>query len=383
MFKYVLTVINTKHWKMSHIFVSGLLCLLALEATCRVRKLPLNDFIKHYERLNYVGKAKLYRRSTDKQKTHTLEFDAHQRSFKLHLRPDTTTLAPDAQIVDGDGKRIKFDRQTLTVGELIDEPGSNAHGVLHEDGVFTGKIYTKDGAYFVESAKRYFDNPTGFHSIIYKDKDVQYDIKFHEPKVPPLDSLDDSVKEKHFERESRQRRAATTGNLQYEQNTCRLSMEADYTFLEMAKEPVSAVGEILKHVQALNIVYGRTFNTSDTFSPYSIQFQVGFLQVYNKEQTPAALQPLNLDISTFLNIMTEKDYSQYCEAVYFTHRDFDGGILGLAWIGYPRGRAGGMCDHSGRSYNTAVVTFTLYGKKSPPKVSEITFAHEVGHAFGA
>ena len=61
----------------------------------------------------------------------------------------------------------------------------------------------------------------------------------------------------------------------------------------------------------------------------------------------------------------------------------------MAWIGYPQGQAGGICDRYAnfggklRSYNTGLVTFKLYARDLPPAVTEITFAHELGHAFGA
>jgi disintegrin and metalloproteinase domain-containing protein 10 len=219
--------------------------------------------------------------------------------------------------------------------------------------------------------------------VIYKDEDVKFDVKFAEPKIAPFG---EGLKRNDLAAESssfKMRNRRSTG--QIKDNLCRLSMEADYTFLKYATGTILAVGEILKHVQGLNIIYGQTFNTTDTYSPYSLKFHVGFLQVHNKDKTPGGLKRENIDSTTFLSIMSKKDYSKFCEAVYFTHRDFAGGILGLAWIGYPQGRAGGMCDprRGENSYNTAVVTFTLQGRNSPPKVSEITFAHEVGHAFGA
>ena len=360
-------------------FLCYLLLFTGQESVART---PLNDFIEHYETLNYAAKAKLYRRdaTASSAKTHFLEFTSHGRRFDLILRPDVRTIAPDAEIVDGDGKRIRFDKDSLLTGEVIGEPGSIVHGLLDEDGLFTGKIYSKDGVYFIESAKRYFNKPSGFHSVIYKDEDVKYDFKFAEPKIAPFEELlerrDDKLNFK-----TRNKRATGSRN----NNICRLSMEADYTFLRYATGATLAVGEMLKHVQALNIIYGQTFNTSNTYFPDSLLFHVGHLAVYDQVQTPTQLKRENIDSSTFLSIMSKKDYSKFCEAVYFTHRDFAGGILGLAWIGYPEGRAGGMCDRrrGGNSYNTALVTFTLQGKSSPPKVSEITFAHEIGHAFGA
>ena len=359
-------------------------CLSFWQVSYAKTNVPLNEFINHYEPLIYPGKRL---RAADRQlgRTHYLGFSAHGRTFQLNLRLDTSTLAPDAQIVDGDEKSIGFDRNSLFVGELVGEPGSSIHGILHDDGTFTGKIYSKDGVYFLESARKYFDKPTHFHSVIYKDEDVTYDVNFAEPKLAPVESNNNENNEVDDEKyllSPRQRRATKSS---YEDNTCFISMEADYTFLKMAKEAKLAVGEILKHVQALNIIYGSTFNTSGTYAPHSIQFRVGNIRVYDEKQTPVSLRPLNIDIATFLSRMSKKDYSKFCEALYFTSRDFEGGILGLAWIGHARGRAGGMCDprRGSNSYNTAVVTFSLHGRHSPPKVSEITFAHEVGHAFGA
>jgi hypothetical protein len=64
---------------------------------------------------------------------------------------------------------------------LTDEPKSLAYGSI-VDGVFDGKIHSKDGVYYVEKASKYFprsENSSGsvndgdrFHSIIYKEAHV-------------------------------------------------------------------------------------------------------------------------------------------------------------------------------------------------------------------
>lgn len=64
---------------------------------------------------------------------------------------------------------------------FIGEPGSIVFGSLL-DGVFEGKIVSPTtGAYYVEKASRYFppeslktnDKDGHFHSIVYKDSDVE------------------------------------------------------------------------------------------------------------------------------------------------------------------------------------------------------------------
>lgn len=67
-------------------------------------------------------------------------------------------------------KRVNNERFVCITGE----PGSEVFGSIH-DGVFEGKIVSKQGNLYVEKASRYF--PTGsnvsFHSVIYKEADIE------------------------------------------------------------------------------------------------------------------------------------------------------------------------------------------------------------------
>ncbi|XP_075550092.1 disintegrin and metalloproteinase domain-containing protein 10 homolog [Dermacentor variabilis] len=108
----------------------------------------------------------------------------------------------------------------------------------------------------------------------------------------------------------------------------------------------------------------------------------------------------SLDAPHALHELSKINHDGFCASFLWTHRDFPGGTLGLAYMAEPDGFSGGICEqfqsgggivvgtgttgYIGRlSLNTGVVTFLNKNMRVPQKVSEITFAHELGHNFGA
>lgn len=43
--------------------------------------------------------------------------------------------------------------------------------------------------------------------------------------------------------------------------------------------------------------------------------------------------PANIGVEKFLDLASLGDHGAYCLSYVFAHRDFSGGVLGLAWIG--------------------------------------------------
>lgn len=99
-----------------------------------------------------------------------------------------------------------------------------------------------------------------------------------------------------------------------------------------------------------------------------------------------------IGVSAFLNEHSTFDFSDYCLSYRFTYRDFDSGVVGLAYIAPQPGEnsAGGVCEDirtfTGgvrQTLNTGIVSALNYGQRIVPPLTALTFAHEAGHNFGS
>ncbi|XP_074597660.1 disintegrin and metalloproteinase domain-containing protein 10-like [Brevipalpus obovatus] len=164
-----------------------------------------------------------------------------------------------------------------------------------------------------------------------------------------------------------------------------------------AREEIASL--VAQHIKAVNHIYeSANFN-----GIYGLKFIVQRLKINDslacdnskKEHNPFCSP--NIDVSNFLNLNSQFNHNDFCLAYIFTYRDFSGGTLGLAWVASTSGASGGICEkyksyteniqgrqvQTKRSLNTGIITFVNYNSRVPPKVSELTLAHEIGHNFGS
>ncbi|MBN3296285.1 ADA10 protein, partial [Amia calva] len=379
---------------------------------------PLSKYIRHYEGLSYDTEAlHLKHQRAKRALSHQdqfvhLDFHAHGRQvilfyllihFNLRMKRETSLFTPDFK-VEMSAEEMDYDTSHIYTGEIYGEQGSMSHGSI-VDGKFEGFIHTRQGTYYVEPSERYMkDREVPFHSVIYHEDDINYPHKygpeggcadrsvFEKMKKYQASGVDAMPKESSPVQEEqpegpvllRKRRAA-----QVEKNTCQLFIQTDHLFFKYYGTREAVIAQISSHVKAIDSIY----QTTDFQGIRNISFMVKRIRINTTSDEKDKTNPFrfaNIGVEKFLELNSEQNHDDYCLAYVFTDRDFDDGVLGLAWVGAPAGSSGGICEKSKlysdgkkKSLNTGIITVQNYASHVPPKVSHITFAHEVGHNFGS
>ncbi|XP_064455411.1 disintegrin and metalloproteinase domain-containing protein 10-like [Ornithodoros turicata] len=414
----------------------SLLLLLCCVNTMAER---LSKFIRNYQLL-YFTQQPPKRRPLQPKIANTqanIRFSAYGRTFSLLLSRDTSTFVDDF-VALSNNEVVDLDISHIYSGALAGDAGSHVFGSV-AGGVFEGRITAGDGTiFYVEPLWKYLNNATSHqHAIIYRAQDVELPQLIASDSSCGVDRLYDNashlvnqwtsglVRPQIINRHAMHKRSVdyveAEGMLEVDdepraarnrssrqgrrvRRMCHLEILVDHTmfaaYLLGAGDSSTArsriAGTVASHVDTLNRIYSTT-----AFGRFrGILFRVQSLTINDtescggreKESNPFCAE--DLDPTTLLDLVSSADHNDFCLSFLWTFRDFASGTLGLAFIAHPDERPGGICEKYQRlntrrgaiknmGLNTGVVTFVNHGHVMSSRISELTFAHEVGHSFGA
>ncbi|XP_049524999.1 disintegrin and metalloproteinase domain-containing protein 10 [Dermacentor silvarum] len=408
---------------------------------------PLNPFVRYYEPLSYqpvnvTGKARWKRSASREHRyTHSVEFTfrAHKREFRLRLARDRSSFSDDFLLVTRHGS-IDADLDHIYSGYVVGADHSRVTGAVI-DGVFTGRIVlSSDEEFYVERAARFLtvSQPRAFHSVIYSARDVtmgdsamcgatgrrrlKRSLRTYAQQISTVSdekrgSGSHSLPSVNQAKLLQQHTALSAGiakhrrrGLTYEpfKRVCHLTINVDHLLFEAVLQDVegdvvraydTVTAMVASHAASASEIFGAT----DFLGITGISFAVQRVQINDSSACEGQRQRTNpfcrenLDAIHLLARLALSDYSAYCASYLWTHRNFPGGLLGVAYMAEGGGFPGGICEPYQRtgegegglrlsafaSLNTGIVTFQNHNGRVPQRVTEITFAHELGHNFGS
>lgn len=126
-------------------------------------------------------------------------------------------------------------------------------------------------------------------------------------------------------------------------NRCWLNVLGDYDFYTAVaagtttqERVTQAMATLSAIVQQASTIYQKTsFILSTGQTVQGINFAIKTLNV---ETTPPTTAPFNnayIGVQAFLDYWSQADFSKYCLSFRFTYRQFDQGVIGLAYVAAP------------------------------------------------
>ncbi|XP_063695288.1 disintegrin and metalloproteinase domain-containing protein 10-like [Bolinopsis microptera] len=326
-----------------------------------------------------------------------------KQTLKTHLSSETVSVT-----LLGNLRLITLDLhntadvgwgETLLSGQVKGDKTSSATGYLDEDDKFVGRVHLKGILYHVEPALRHNLPGSEYDSVMYRGSQEpilhsQLVRTLQPPRSGGADKTARADKSARADKTARAKRAVYNYKRKsldsLKNRTCAVLLAADHLFFEHIGKGSRATTtkELLLHLYEANKIYRSTDFDFDGRSD-NIGFAVGNVTIFQHENMAENKFFGEIKSSSdYLVRWSEYDHSSYCLALCFTYRDFESGVLGLAYVG-AKDRTGGICDQrysmNGHkaSFNTGIVSMMNFGAYVGHDVSFIILSHELGHNFGA
>ncbi|XP_043250301.1 disintegrin and metalloproteinase domain-containing protein 10-like [Colletes gigas] len=123
------------------------------------------SYIRHYTAAWYDTVALREHRTRSRRDTSAsghpgdatlnLRLHALDRIFKMRLTRDTSLFHENVVFEGSNGRQIAFDPLHAYSGTLEDDENSSVHGIVTEEGLFDGTIFTASDEIYIEPASRY------------------------------------------------------------------------------------------------------------------------------------------------------------------------------------------------------------------------------------
>ncbi|KAJ8718449.1 hypothetical protein PYW08_002686 [Mythimna loreyi] len=373
-----------------------------------------------------------------------VHFKTLGKDFRLILHPHSSVLHSNfkAYAVDGDGKEttVHVDRENFYTGRVFGEKTSDVK--LHmEDGLITGIIHTPDETYHIEPSWRHLPHLDDKTMITYRASDIHFSWKGSEetkgakPRVcgyvkegKELEEDDEeetatkieseheqSEKDKYLEEnshandtidvtQSNKKRVKRQSDYEYTptKTRCPLLLVADYRFFQEmgASNTKTTISYLISLIDRVHKIYNDTLwqDRQDMDGFKGMGFVIKKILVHSEPtRVRGGEAHYNMvrekwDVRNLLEVFSrEYSHKDFCLAHLFTDLKFEGGILGLAYVGSPRRNSvGGICtpEYFKNGY-TLYLNSGLsssrnhYGQRVITREADLVTAHEFGHNWGS
>ncbi|XP_050563738.1 ADAM 17-like protease [Spodoptera frugiperda] len=377
-----------------------------------------------------------------------VHFKTLGKDFRLILHPHSSVLHSNfkAYTVDGDGKEttVHVDRENFYTGRVFGEKSSDVK--LHmEDGMITGIIHTPDETYHIEPSWRHLPHLDDKTMITYRSSDIHFswkaadEAKGTKPRVcgyvkegKELEEEEDdgedleivadveseheqSEKDKYLEEnahypnttdptQSNKKRVKRQSDYEYTptKTRCPLLLVADYRFFQEmgASNTKTTISYLISLIDRVHKIYNDTLwqDRQDMDGFKGMGFVIKKILVHSEPtRVRGGEAHYNMvrekwDVRNLLEVFSrEYSHKDFCLAHLFTDLKFEGGILGLAYVGSPRRNSvGGICtpEYFKNGY-TLYLNSGLsssrnhYGQRVITREADLVTAHEFGHNWGS
>ncbi|CAH0724941.1 unnamed protein product, partial [Brenthis ino] len=362
-----------------------------------------------------------------------LHFQTLGKDFRLILHPHNTVLHSNfkAYSVDANGNKtvVHIDYDNFYTGRVFGEKSSDVK--MHiEDGVITGIIHTPDETYHIEPSWRHLPHLNDKNMITYRSSDIKFSWSGTGEEKPRVcgyvkegEDLEDNDEEGYTEDlESELKQSEKNKYLSQNQDSnsgkrfkrqsdyeytptktrCPLLLVADYRFFQEmgASNTKTTISYLISLIDRVHKIYNDTVwqDRQDADGFKGMGFVIKKILVHSEPtRVRGGEAHYNMvrekwDVRNLLEVFSrEYSHKDFCLAHLFTDLKFEGGILGLAYVGSPRRNSvGGICtpEYFKNGY-TLYLNSGLsssrnhYGQRVITREADLVTAHEFGHNWGS